>query len=265
MSRIQFWGVQGSCPGGFNTDGYGTNTACVSVEYGSDLIIFDSGTGIRALSQSLNHSDYTNVILILTHAHWDHIQGFPFFDFIYHIPNLHIFCPFPDVINNMLSLINGVNFPLSLPNIHTTFNIITSLDVFHSQFNFQLSFINTHHHGDCVGYRIKAPSLDVTYIPDNQLSLLPSNKKQYQEFVSFCGDTNVLIHDAHLIGADLPKKKDWGHSLFTDTAQLAMDAAVNECYFFHHDPDRTDKRIASMLDCVKSRYPDLSVYAAKEV
>jgi phosphoribosyl 1,2-cyclic phosphodiesterase len=264
MSRLKFWGVQGSSPGGSNVDGYGTNTACVSIEYGDDLIVFDAGTGIRTLSNTLNYSDYTNVIFILTHEHWDHIQGFPFFDFIYNIPQLHVFCPFPSAIDNMLALINGVNFPLSCSDIYSKLNIMNDLDTFHSQFNYQLTYIQTHHHGDCVGYRIQAPSLDITYIPDNQLSLLPENRLEYQAFVTFCLNTNIMIHDAHLIEADLPKKQHWGHSLFLDTAQLATDACVNECHFFHHEPDRSSTRITRMLDLARSKYPDLSIYAAKE-
>ena len=78
MATLTFWGVQGSCAGNNNND-YGSNTSCISIEINKQLIILDSGTGIRTLAEQLNPSDYDQISIILTHAHWDHIQGFPFF------------------------------------------------------------------------------------------------------------------------------------------------------------------------------------------
>ena len=87
MSLLKFWGVQGSCPGNKFKDHLGDNTSCISIEDNKRLFIFDAGSGIRYLSQQLNPADYEEIYLLITHSHWDHIQGFPFLDFYIQILN----------------------------------------------------------------------------------------------------------------------------------------------------------------------------------
>ena len=83
MSLVRFWGVQGSCPGTQFKDTLGCNTSCVSLEIEKSLVILDSGTGIRSLSSSVDFNNYNQVVLLITHSHWDHIQGFPFFTYLF--------------------------------------------------------------------------------------------------------------------------------------------------------------------------------------
>ena len=131
MSKLTFWGVQGGCAGSSLNDTYGTNTPCVSIEHNDNLIIFDSGTGIRILSESLKQENYKKIVLILTHSHWDHIQGFPFFSYLFKKGNVHIFTVVKTHYKSLLSQINGINFPLNrkgitcnLTNINGTIKVL---------------------------------------------------------------------------------------------------------------------------------------------
>ena len=91
MPVVNFWGVQGSCPGTIHKENLGSNTSCVTVSINDTLIIFDAGTGIQTLSLSMDLKSFKKVILCLTHSHWDHIQGFPYFNYLYQKKTLSIF------------------------------------------------------------------------------------------------------------------------------------------------------------------------------
>ena len=224
MSLLKFWGVQGSCPGNKHHDHMGDNTSCISYEEDNTLYIFDAGTGIRHLSQQLNPTNY-KIILFITHSHWDHIQGFPFLDFMHHAPlkytviTLHI--------DAMIGQINGINhvFDNLLQHLHQR-----NLAKINQENGIQVETIQTNHHGDCIGYRFKSKSADFCYIPDNQLH--NTSTTSFEEFQTFIKNTDILIHDAQYTESDMPHKENWGHSTVKDAVLLSEQSKQQHLSYF---------------------------------
>ena len=264
MAILKFWGVQGSCPGSVFKDNLGTNTSCVSIEFDKTLIILDSGTGIRILSETLNIDNYDTILLFITHSHWDHVQGFPFFKYLFDKCNINIFCHHNNHYEALINQLNGTNFPLDFDNIIAKTTIYNDLDELNQTFDLNVSVINTNHHGDCIGFRIKSKAFDVTYIPDNQLHPSQNQKTSKEDFINFCNSTSVLIHDSQYTLDDMPLKKDWGHSIYSDALNLAIAANVENFALFHHDPNRPQEEILDFVTTCKKIAPNIEIIAAKE-
>lgn len=245
MSKLKFWGVQGSCPGSISNNTFGNNTPCISIELQKTLIILDAGTGIRHLSNELKSDHYEKVLVLLTHSHWDHIQGFPFFNFLHTESEIYIYSHSNSHLKNLSNQINGVNFPLNLQDITASLTFSSNLESIQSIFNLTIQQIKTNHHGDCIGYRITSGSCDVCYLPDNQLH--NTTKTSVKKFTEFCKDTNYLIHDAQYTNKDMPKKVNWGHSIIQDAHNLSCESDANHLVLFHHDPDRNKDEINKIV------------------
>jgi len=256
MSKLKFWGVQGSCPGGYVKDSYGCNSPCVSIEENKNLIILDAGTGIRNLSTKLKSQNYKNILLLITHSHWDHIQGFPFFNFLHEDCTIHIYSHNKNHLESLTGQLNGVNFPLKVDDIVANLKFHSNFKELESLFNISIDIINTNHHGDCIGFRIKSETSDICYLPDNQLH--NHTKTTLEEFINFCKNTNYLIHDAQYTEKDMPKKENWGHSILKDALKLANSANAKTLILFHHDPDRKKSEIESkIIDLKQASTPQI--------
>lgn len=262
MPTVKIWGVQGSCPGTFYKDNFGSNTSCVSIENNHTLLILDSGTGIRFLSEKTDFDKFKDVILLITHSHWDHIQGFPFFRYIYQNKKLTIYSHLKKHTDFLINQINGENFPVDKKDLLCHFEIINDLNKINQMVDFNIKTIATNHHGDCIGYRIKFKDADITYIPDNQLH--NTSTTNYEEFVEFCKNSSLLIHDAQYTSKDMPYKVDWGHSIYTDALKLAIDANVKQFGLFHHDPNRPKKEIIKMVNNCKKMTDKINIFATAE-
>ena len=261
MSLLKFWGVQGSCPGNKHHDHMGDNTSCISYEEDNILYIFDAGTGIRHLSQQLNPTNYKKIILFITHSHWDHIQGFPFFGFLHAPCTIEIYSHNPAHIDAMIGQINGINFPLHSNDLTATLSPTKDLAKINQENNIQVETIRTNHHGDCIGYRFKSKSADFCYIPDNQLH--NSSTTSFDEFCAFIENTNVLIHDAQYTENDMPHKENWGHSTVKDAVLLAEQSKATTFVIFHHDPERTKTEILE-IETTLNNHTTVNVQAAFE-
>jgi len=223
---------------------YGGNTACVSIDLGHGiLLVLDAGTGIRVLGEHLATRD-TDIVVLLSHAHWDHIQGFPFFAPIYQphrmisiVPTRMghtLWCP-------TLEQMDGMHFPATLEDLPARVLCLMEkgLEVFQER-GCRLSCIATNHPGGGTGYRIEHAGRSVVYLTDNELEPPYEKATSFDEFAAFCRHTDVLIHDAQYLQSDMPAKHGWGHSLVPQACQLAMAAEVKHLLLFHHDPGRTD-------------------------
>lgn len=242
---LQFWGVRGSIPTpGPATVRYGGNTACVSIDLGhGTLLVLDAGTGIRTLGEALAVKD-TDIFVLLSHAHWDHIQGFPFFAPIYQshrivsilsTPMGHTLgCP-------TLEQMDGMHFPVTPEDLPARVFCLMEkgLEVLQER-GCHLSWIATNHPGGGTGYRIDHAGRSLVYLTDNELEPPYEKATSFDEFVEFCRYTDVLIHDAQYLQSDMPVKHGWGHSLVHQACQLAVAAEVKHLVLFHHDPVRTD-------------------------
>lgn len=243
---ITFYGVRGSTPTpGPTTAKYGGNTSCVHFEMdnGQDVIL-DSGTGMRLLGQKLlKKSDPINIIL--SHGHWDHIQGYPFFAPIFQPDRqIDVFTSAESghqLLSSLFDQMDGSNFPVKAEDLPSNSTCIFkgAESVLHERgINIIKKPIN--HPGGGAAYRIEEDGITCAYVTDNELDPPYKVHTTYDEWVDYLHGVDVLIHDAQYTEDDMPHKHGWGHSLISQVRQLAIDAEVKALVMFHHDPDRTD-------------------------
>lgn len=271
---INFYGVRGSVPSpGPMTAKYGGNTSCVYIELDNGgSLIMDSGTGIRELGKRLRETDGV-INILLSHGHWDHIQGYPYFAPIYQPERrIRVFTATNEEHGQICSLfdqIDGANFPLHANELPSNAACITeNVETLLARDNIQLRRAQINHPGGGYAYRVEEDGTSCVFITDNELE--PPNKPAttYDQWVDFCRGTDVLIHDAQYVETDMPHKHGWGHSLVSQVRQLAVDAEVNCLVMFHHDPDRSDAEI-DFIQQENEQYfrgrraPALSVCAAE--
>lgn len=273
---ITFYGVRGSIPSpGENTVKYGGNTSCVYVELSNGRkLVLDAGTGIRELGKQLVNSDET-INILLSHAHWDHIQGFPFFDPIYQpARRIRVFTGGTSENSKLCSMFNqidGANFPISAADLPSNSErIFDDMETILSGDDIHIRHTTINHPGGGSAFRIEDEGTSCAYITDNELEPPGKVATSYDQWVEFCRDVDVLIHDAQYLESDMPHKHGWGHSLVTQVRQLAVDAEVGCLAMFHHDPDRTDTEIDFIQQDNESFFrgrkaPSISVCAAESM
>ena len=247
--RVTFYGVRGSIPvSGEETVKYGGSTSCIHIRLNSGRnIVLDSGTGIRKLGQTLM-ADQDPVFLLVTHNHWDHIHGFPFFVPIYQKGRqVLIYMAESDIHGQLCSLLaqmDGAHFPVAPTELESetqcfSANIMQEL----SDYGINVTRRPINHPGGGSAYLIEEDGVSCAYITDNELVPPYKPRTSYEEWVQFCSGIDLLVHDAQYLEADMPTKHGWGHSLVSQARQLALDANVKSLALFHHDPDRTDAEL----------------------
>jgi phosphoribosyl 1,2-cyclic phosphodiesterase len=244
--KIRFWGTRGSIPTpGQRTVRYGGNTACVEVRDASGaLLILDAGTGLRELGLHLaqNGKSHLEIDLFISHLHWDHIQGIPFFRPAYDPKNhLRIYAPVhPQPLKELLGMgMDDPFFPVDLDAVPAKIDMeeIPSgggKTVGH----FKVKAVKVHHPAPALAYRVEADGAAVVYATDTED---PFSGKD-NPVVELAADADVLVHDAQYLDDDY--KKGFGHSTVATAVDVAIRARVKRLVLYHHDPDRTD----DMLD-----------------
>ncbi len=246
--QITFYGVRGSIasPGPLTVK-YGGNTSCVHLRMNSgENLIFDAGTGIRKLgTEMVQHAE--PLLLLISHGHWDHIQGYPFFGPIYQ-PDREIVV-FKRLEGNAIALgsildqMDGSNFPVHSENLLSRISSIDSLDAYLSHRTYQAQLKQLNHPGGGQAFRIEEDDVSIAYITDNELQPPEKPHTSCDEWVDYCKGVDLLIHDAQYTENDMPAKHGWGHSLISQVRQLAVDAKVKNIVMYHHDPERTDSEL----------------------
>jgi phosphoribosyl 1,2-cyclic phosphodiesterase len=244
--EVTFWGTRGSIPtSGPEFAASGGDTACVLIGLPDHVLILDAGTGIRRAGQSLEH-DTRDIILVLSHPHWDHIQGFPFFAPLYQEGRtITLVAPdHPHWLDILTAQIDGVRFPVACDFLSCTLQRSTDLNEALRPAGATATQIRTNHAGDGLGYRLTLGDRSLVYLTDNELLPPGGAATSVDEFVEFCAGTDLLIHDAQYVSADLQEKAGWGHSAAKHVIDLAIAAAVSRVALFHHDPATTDRELA---------------------
>jgi len=282
MMKIRFWGVRGSipCPGPTTVE-YGGNTACLELRFGSEerLLIVDAGSGIRSLGNYMMQKDLPkgpiNTSIFLTHTHWDHIMGFPFFTPIY-IPNskLNIYGPvtyedegLDKIVGSQLSY---RYFPVKHSELAAEISYFPlkelSMDL-GDGIKVTTKYLN--HPILCLGYRFEYegkvfctaydtepfrnvfptdpddPSYDAIAAEEGEIAAKEENEK----LLRFFEGADIVVHDAQYTYEEyLDSKLGWGHTPFEFAINSANKAKVKKLVLFHHDPMRTDKQITVLCE-----------------
>ncbi|MCP4873887.1 MAG: MBL fold metallo-hydrolase [Gammaproteobacteria bacterium] len=247
---ITFYGVRGSTSvPGPQTVKYGGNTSCVHIELesGNDLIL-DAGTGIRMLGNKLAKKS-THVNILLSHGHWDHIQGYPFFAPIYQTGrDINVYISMESgrkLFNTLFRQMDGTHFPVKVEDLPS--NNIPKFKGIESEMyereGIKVAKQALNHPGGGVAYMINENGVTCAYVTDNELDPPYAQSTNYDQWVNYLQGVDVLIHDAQYVEDDMPHKHGWGHSLISQVRQLASDAEVGTLVMFHHDPDRSDSEL----------------------
>jgi phosphoribosyl 1,2-cyclic phosphodiesterase len=272
-TRIKFWGVRGSIPTpGPGTVRYGGNTSCVEVRAEGEIIILDAGSGIRLLGQSLQHefgSAPINLSLLISHTHWDHIQGLPFFLPAYGRQNqLRVF-GYDGTRARLGEILAGQMetpfFPVSMSELPGKIEIeeLKEMDFQIGKVNVRAKFLN--HPGVCVGYRIFTRAGSVAYMPDNEpfehLEEQLRNRgadntghnykspvAERADLVEFLRGTDVLILDAQYTDEEYQQHIGWGHGSISSVVSLAAAAEARQLILFHHDPNHDDAMVDKIVE-----------------
>ena len=251
---VDFWGVRGSVPSpGPTTTRYGGNTSCVSITADDKILILDAGTGIRNLGSAIISKPDLEIFVIVTHSHWDHIQGFPFFTPIYQ-PNrpVHMFPTLHKknvVLASLIDQMDGAHFPITPDQVPSNFNFVTENPLeFLANNGFHLEMVPMNHPGKAFGYKITIDDKIICYFTDNEIDPPYEKSIELNELTNQCRNADILIHDAQYTEDDMPLKHGWGHSLISQVTELGKSAEVKNLVYYHHDPERTDDLLDKELE-----------------
>lgn len=277
--RLTFWGVRGSYPVSRpDMVRYGGNSTCIHVQTGDEHWILDAGSGLRSLGQQLMEGPFGLgqgfARFLVTHTHWDHILGFPFFQPLYVPGNrFEVWSADPQIEGILEGQQHRDNFPVP----------------FHA-FKAQLSFhhlppggqlevdevvvrtAQTNHPGVTLGYRIEEPGASAVVITDTarieavqQGDDMLVGQAFTDSLIDLCAEADLLVHDAHFTEAGIVGKEHWGHSTPADAVRRARDAGVSILALFHHAPEHPDAIVdKQLLHATALAGPQLDVIAARE-
>ncbi len=273
--RLTFWGVRGSFPVARpHVRRFGGNTPCVQIEAEGHHLVIDAGTGIRRLGRKLiREGAYSNPIYILiSHTHWDHIQGFPFFAPAYS-SDYRLFVgsverPSPS-LRELFSHQQDVNFfPVPLAELQSDLKFLQFEEGIPYELGpFKVACYRLNHPGITAGYRIEYKGLVVAYISDvapSRHMLLADNMGEgteqehlarlYRNQVLLASEADLVIYDTFFTPEQYAERKHWGHSTAEDAVALCREAGVGHLFLFHHNPDCCDDELAVRLEGYKRAY-----------
>ena len=290
---VRFWGVRGSIPTpGPTTAIYGGNTSCIEVRADNEIIVMDAGTGIRPLGLQLAKEAQGRPLaltVLISHTHWDHIQGFPFFDPAYNPKNDLRIVGFEGAREGLLATLSSQMespyFPVGwqqLPS-HIALVELKELKFKIGTIDVEAAYLN--HPGLCMGYRLNTSCGSVAYLPDNEpfqrykyhsdephqsgsTEFLRYARKMDQKLVDFVQGVDVLIMDSQYDATEYQTRVGWGHGCVDDVVALAINANVKKLFLFHHDPSHDDDKISKMTqwgrDFATALGETIEIEAAKE-
>lgn len=275
--KVTFWGTRGSVPSpGKDTVRYGGNTPCVEIRLpDNNLVIFDAGTGLRGLGDALiARGESVKAVIAVSHPHWDHIQGFPFFKPAF-IPGNEFTIVGAQTkqlsLRQMLaSQMDKVFFPVQLNELKARIRFHAVREETIPVFGGSLTSMFVNHPSFSLGYRFTVGGRSLVYISDNEpfdrevaRSLKNVDKHVVGKYMKQKGDPNqrvydfargadILIHDATYTPEEYVNHVGWGHSHYLFTLKVASEAQVKKLVLFHHDQSRNDDRVDDIVQiCLK--------------
>lgn len=241
---VKFWGVRGSiATPGPAYQRYGGNTSCIEVHCGDQLIILDAGTGIRPLGKAMLAGEQRNAELLMTHTHFDHICGLPFFAPIYvkgfkiKIRAGHLL-PSSNVRKVLCELMMAPLFPIppSVFGAEVTYQDFSCGETLKLDGDVKVKTGSLNHPNGACGYRIEFDGRSVCYITDTEHK--PGSIDQ--RVVDLVAGADIMIYDSTYTDDEYPRFAGWGHSTWQEALRVADAANVKTCVIFHHDPSHDD-------------------------
>lgn len=281
--RIRFWGTRGSIPKpGPDTVRYGGNTSCVEVRTGGTLIVLDCGTGAHELGRQVL-ADTPGPVrghLLITHTHWDHIQGFPFFAPLF-VPGSEWDIYAPRQTRWTLEEILGgqmqrAYFPVPLGDLAATIRYHELREGAFEVDGVRVSTRYLNHPAPALGYRLDADGVTLVYATDHEPHSRhhPDERgegsrvhREDERHIEFLADADLLIHDSTYTLEEYPEKISWGHTPAEWAVDFAVAAHARRLALFHHEPSRTDRAMDALLARCRQRVPERDapeVFAAAE-
>jgi phosphoribosyl 1,2-cyclic phosphodiesterase len=250
--KVRFWGTRGTRPApGRRTLRYGGNTTCVEVrDSKGQLVIIDSGTGIVELGATLAKDGPLELHLLITHTHWDHIQGFPFFAPAFmEGARLTVIGPagsIKSLKNAFGDMMEPAYWPVGLDQMAASIDFVevNSKDTF-SVGALKVTPHEMRHPIMTLGYRLEEAGSSFVFATDNEIK---SGNGSVPGLAEWCHGANLLAHDAQYSEDEYPSHQGWGHSTFADALALAETAAVGQLAFVHHDPQHSDGEIDLLVE-----------------
>ena len=265
--RIKCWGSRGSIPVcGIEYLKYGGDTTCMEIQTESgEIIIVDAGTGIRRLGNHLMKEKILKYHFIFTHAHWDHLMGFPFFKPLYSkdaVLHMHR-CPFQKTfVETMLSkVMTPPNFPIRYTDVRAKIKYEQACP---SRFNIgsvTVIPIPISHPNSGSGYKFIENGKQFVFLTDNELGYVHPDGLPFEAYRDFCKGADLLIHDAEYTPEEYRTTIEWGHSVYPDVLRLAVQAGVKGLGLFHINQERTDPQMDVLVAdcCQRLREQDSSI------
>ncbi len=276
-TRLRFWGVRGSIPvPGASTVRYGGNTSCIEFRAEGEIIILDAGSGLRLLGNSLEEEFGNRPIkltILITHTHWDHIQGLPFFLPAYKEKNSLRVLGYEGARKGLAAILAGQMetsfFPVSLRDMPSAIEIeeLKEMEFSIGKVQVRARFVN--HPGICAGYRLETSTGSVAYLPDNEpYDTLKASRTEAgsagadearayaiaerAKLARFLRKVDVLIIDAQYTDDEYAQKIGWGHGSLSSVVSLALEADVRKLFLFHHDPEHDDKKLDEIVEAART-------------
>jgi phosphoribosyl 1,2-cyclic phosphodiesterase len=280
--HVTFWGTRGSSPTpGHRTRIFGGNTSCISIETGGQLFICDAGTGMRELGMRLSREGKSPIEghLFISHSHWDHIQGFPFFIPVYVPGNtLYVYDPAGRdrrVYDLLSGQMRGDYFPVDFSSLNANILPDRLEEEGRTIGEVHVSTMMLNHPGGSFAYRFDRGDQRIVYATDNEIDTeleeitdLSQPRKVPARFVEFASGADLLIADAQYTDEEYLTKRGWGHSRASTAVDLALAAGCKQLALFHHDPMHSDAEIRQIesdaRQRVQERGSELVVFAARE-
>jgi phosphoribosyl 1,2-cyclic phosphodiesterase len=274
--RIKFWGTRGSIAvPGRETIRYGGNTTCLEITLQSGrVVVIDAGTGIRALGDKLSsENEKVDIHLLVTHIHWDHVLGFPYFSPLYKSASSIQIDGYPTCMNGLRSTFDNKMgdgfFPVKFADLRSGVHYLEILN--HRALEIDDTVIDAmplHHPQGGFGFRFRERGKVLVFLTDNELRSDAWKGLSPGDYMKFCEGADLLIHDAQYTPEEIEERRDWGHSDYRSALDVAWKAGVKKLILFHHDPSRTDPQVADIERCcdrlAREENSALLVEAARE-
>ncbi len=286
MALVRFWGVRGSIPTpGPSTVRYGGNTSCVELRIDRKLFIMDAGSGLRLLGNYLlKNTDKIEGHIFISHMHWDHIQGFPFFTPAFIPGNTFTIYGAEETDKSLSTIIseqmNPTYFPIQLEDMQAEIQFKRLVEGLYKVDDIEVETMYVNHPGPALGYKFNIDGKPVVYVSDNEpfrSSIIPEDASKDEmvigedgarKLIEFARGAALFIHDAQYTHHEYEKHVTWGHSPVDYTVDIAAKANVKRLILYHHDPTHNDETVDKMLSHARKigneKNEQMKIYAAYE-